>query len=159
MICWLFSLGLQSTLIFHYFSTPIMRHYFVHFIEGRMRWKILSKIKTVLSSVLILIISVTYTSEEWRPWISSSQMPHALPVLPPCNGLNRQRRLCVAQQPREILPLVMPVPSFSRSKEWHWSSTCDKSWIPRSRVRGSGFSREDLGRSRIESLTLPSSDF
>lgn len=44
----------------------------------------------------------------------------------------------------------MPVPSFSRSKEWHCSSTCDKSWIPRARVRGSGFSREDLGESRIE---------
>lgn len=45
---------------------------------------------------------------------------------------------------------MTPVPSFSRSKVWQWSSTCDKSWIPRARVRGSGFSREDLGENRIE---------
>ena len=149
---WLFSLGLQSTLIFHYFSTPSIRHYLVHFIERGGYWgKKLSKIRDCLVFCFNSYHFCDIYPWEGRPWISS-QIPPAIPSsLPPCKiGLNRQARPCLAQQSRETLLLVMPVPSFSRSKEWHWSSTCDKSWIPRARVRGSGFSREDLGGSRIE---------
>lgn len=97
---WLFSLGLQSTLIFHYFSTPSIRHYLVHFIERGGYWgKKLSKIRDCLVFCFNSYHFCDIHPWEGRPWISS-QIPPAIPSsLPPCKiGLNRQARPCLSIQ-------------------------------------------------------------